>query len=575
MEQGKKKMGKVNGILINLLAVAIVGALYFYFTLPALNPQSPDFYVFIGLLCIVYVVTSIVTSGMSLGGGGIGEYIGFIKSQCLPVGILIVALILVGLIGSVISMPLFRATAYRDLLTVDTGDFSTEVVEISYDKIPMLDNQSAQRLGNRVLGDLDDMVSQFEVSPIYSQINYQGRPVRVAYLNYGDVIKWFTNREQGIPAYIILDMVTQEAEVMRVSGGMKYSPSEPLNRNLLRHLRFQYPTYMFSTPIFELDEEGNPWWICPKLEKTIGLFGGDDINGAVLMNATTGESTYYAHEDVPTWVDRVYSADLIMQQYDYHGTFVNGFINSVLGQKDVTVTTEGYNYIAMNDDVYMYTGVTSVTSDQSNVGFLLSNQRTKQTRYYRCSGATEYSAMDSAEGVVQHLGYKATFPLLLNISGEPTYFIALKDNAELVKMYAMVNVRQYTVVATGSSVGECEQQYIRLLTQNNITTEIELPETTTDGRVAEIRTAVLDGNSYYFLRLEEEDVFYSISAGSYPIVVTLNPGDLITVEHAPANTELYSTILDGYSIALKEKSAPVPVVVSPPPAVLPSETPAV
>lgn len=556
MEQGKKKMGKAKGVVINLLAVLVIGFLYFYFTLPALNFQSPDFYVFVGLLCVVYVVSAIITSGMSLGGGGLGEYVRFIKSQCLPVGILLVALILVSLVGSAISMPLFRAAAYHDLLTVETGDFAADVDEISYDKIPMLDDQSAQRLGNRILGDLDDMVSQFEVSTVYAQINYKGRPVRVAYLNYGDLVKWFTNRAEGLPAYIVIDMVTQEAEVVRLSEGIKYAPSEPLNRNLMRHLRFQFPTYMFSTPIFELDEEGNPWWVCPKLEKTIGLFGGDDIHGAVLMNAVTGECVYY--EEVPTWVDRVYSADLIVQQYDYHGTFVNGFINSILGQKDVTVTTEGYNYIAMNDDVYMYTGVTSVTSDQSNVGFLLSNQRTKQTRYYRCSGATEYSAMDSAEGVVQHLGYTATFPLLLNLSGEPTYFIALKDNAQLVKMYAMVNVRQYTVVATGASVAECEQQYIRLLAQNNITTEIELPETSTNGVIAEIRAAVLEGNSYYFLRLEGEEVFYSISAATHPIVVTMNVGDAITVEHAPANAELFSSILDGYSITLVEKAAQRP-----------------
>jgi len=560
MEQGKKGMGKAKGILINLLVVLVVGFLYFYVSLPALNPQSPDFYVFIGLLCVVYFISTLVTSGMSLSGGGPREYFRFLKTQCKPILLLFAALILVAFIGSVVSMPLFRASSYRDLLQVESGDFATEVKEISFDQIPMLDDESAQRLGNRVLGDLDDMVSQFEVSTVYSQINYQNRPVRVSYLNYGDLIKWFTNREQGLPAYIIIDMVSQEAEVVRLSEGMKYAPSEPLNRNLHRHLRFQYPTYMFATPVFEIDEEGNPWWICPRLVKTIGLFGGNDINGAVLMNAVTGESKYYAAADVPTWVDRVYSAGLIIEQYDYHGMFINGFINSMLGQKDVTVTTEGYNYIAMNDDVYMYTGVTSVTSDQSNVGFLLTNQRTKATKYYRCSGATEYSAMDSAEGVVQHLGYKATFPLLLNISGEPTYFMALKDNAALVKMYAMVNVRQYQIVATASTVAECEQQYIRLLSESGVTTPVDLPETKTEGALAEIRTAVLDGNSYYFLRLDGEEFFYSISAATNPIAVTLNVGDTVTIEHAISNTELPPAILEGYTVAVKGKASPAPIV---------------
>ncbi|MPM68756.1 hypothetical protein SDC9_115690 [bioreactor metagenome] len=327
---------------------------------------------------------------------------------------------------------------------------------------------------------------------------------------------------------------------------------------------------MFSTPVFEVDDSGHPYWICSKIEKTIGLFGGTDINGAVLMDAVTGECTYY--KDVPTWVDRVYSADLIVEQYDYHGTLGHGFFNSLFGQKDVTVTTDGYNYIAMNDDVYMYTGVTSVGSDQSNVGFLLSNQRTKETKYYMCSGATEYSAMDSAEGVVQHLSYTATFPLLLNISGEPTYFIALKDASDLVKMYAMVNVRQYQIVATATTVAECQKAYLILLAQNHITTEIEIPQTSVTGVIAEIRSAVLDGNSYYFIRLEGSDTFYSLSASTNNTVVILNLGDTVTIEHAFA-TEEPASILEGYSVTLDGTAASASPIATPTPSPAASESP--
>lgn len=539
-------------VFINILITVAVGLGYFYYSLPALNLHAQDLYVFIGLLCIVYILCALLTSGFDFAGTGNSpkEYLKFIKAQCMPIGVLLTVLILIGIVGSVISMPLFRASAYRDLLPVETGDFATEVSEASFDQIPMLDDVSAQRLGDRKLGELDEMVSQFEVSTIYTQINYQNRPVRITYLEYGDFIKWFNNRGNGLPAFIMVDMVTQEANVIRLSEGMKYSPSEHFGRNLMRHLRFTYPTYMFSTPIFEVDDSGHPYWVCSKLEKTIGLFGGTDINGAVLMDAVTGECTYC--KEVPTWVDRVYSADLIIEQYDYHGTLVNGFINSIFGQRNVTVTTDGYNYIAMNDDVYMYTGVTSVGGDQSNVGFLLSNQRTKETKYYKCSGATEYSAMSSAEGVVQHLSYKATFPLLLNISGEPTYFMALKDDAQLVKMYAMVNVRQYQVVSTGTSVAECERAYIALLAQNHITAVEELPETAISGVITEIRTAVLEGNSYYFLRLTGDDVFYSISASDNPITVVLNVGDTVTIDHAIAAGG--ESILNAYSITLDQKA---------------------
>ena len=553
----RKNLSKPGKILINLLVTVVVGFIYFYLGLPAINLQSPDFYSFIFVLCLAYVASALVTSGFrdgkTSGKARVGDYFRFIKQQCLPVGIFMVLLVVVALVGQIISLPIFRAGAYRDLLTVEDGTFAQDISQISFDKIPTLDRESAEYLGDRQMGTLSDMVSQFEYSNDSTQINYQGRPVRVAPIDYADLIKWFTNRGEGLPAYVVVDMVTQEANVVRLQEGMKYSFSEPLNRNIMRHLRFQYPTYMFDTPQFEIDEEGQPWWIAPRVVKTIGLFGGTDIKGAVLCNAITGESTYYDIADVPTWVDNVYTPQLIMQQYDYHGTLVNGFINSVLGQRDVTVTTEGYNYIALNDDVYVYTGVTSANADQSNLGFLLSNQRTKETKFYSAPGATENAAKASAQGEVQDLGYTATFPLLLNIAGEPTYFIPLKDATSLVKSYAMVNVAQYQVVTVASSVAQCEQNYIRLLSDKGITEPEELPQTTAQGTVAEIRSAVLDGNTYYYVRLDGEEVFYSLSAAKNELAVILNVGDKVTIEHAA--TESGSSILEGYSLTIDGRAA--------------------
>ena len=539
---------KASRILINILVTLVLGLLYFYVSLPAINLHDSNFYGFFFVLCIIYVVCALITSGFHMdASGGIKEYFRFIKSQCLPIGILMLLLIVIAILGTVISMPIFRAASYRDLLTVENGDFAAEVEEISFDQIPMLDEQSAQRLGDRKLGELSDMVSQFEVADDYTQINYQGRPVRVTPLNYGDLIKWFNNRSQGLPAYIIVDMVSQEAEVVRLPEGMKYSPSEPLNRNVMRHLRFTYPTYMFSTPTFEIDESGHPYWVCPKLEMTIGLFGGRDIDGAVLMDAVTGECEYY--EDVPTWVDRLYSSDIIMDQYDYYGQFHNGFLNAYFGQRDVTLTTDGWNYIAINDDVYMYTGVTSVTSDQSNIGFILTNQRTKETRFYRSAGATELSAMASANGELQNLRYTATFPLLLNVGGQPTYFMAMKDAAELVKKYAMVNVQQYQIVATGDTVAECEQNYLDMLTQHGILSgEANLSGTqVVEGAVSEIRSTVMDGNTVYFIRLIGSDLYYSVSAVDNPQAVILNEGDQVSITYRPAE----GSILSGMSLEIR------------------------
>jgi len=570
--------GRFARTLMSLVITAVVGFAYFYVSLPALNFHSSEFYSFFGLLCVVYVISVFLLSGaphdnvVRTPGERLKEWLGFVKRSCLPAGILFVAVILVAVVGQIISMPIFRAAAYRDLLTVQDGDFSTDVAQISFSEIPTLDRKSAEYLGDRQMGTLSDMVSQFEYSGDSTQINYQGRPVRVAPIAYADLFKWFTNRGSGLPAYVVVDMVTQEATVTRLTEGMKYSFSEPLNRNIMRHLRFQYPTMMFSTPEFEIDDNGHPWWIAPRVVKTIGLFGGTDIQGAVLVDAVTGESQY--HEQVPTWVDTLYVPDLIMEQYDYHGTLVNGFINSILGQRDVTITTDGYNYIAMNDDVYAYTGVTSANADQSNLGFLLCNMRTKETHFYVAPGATEKAAQQSAMGVVQDLGYVATFPLLLNIAGEPTYFIPLLDATNLVKMYAMVNVAQYQIVATGNTVSACEQTYIQMLAEKGITTPEELPQTQASGKVAEIRTAVLNGNTFYFLRLEEDDIFYAVSAAQNRDVVTLNVGDTVTIDHAVPDEGAGSSILDGYTLEILTREKPsFTVNAGGPAAVLPEPLP--
>ena len=518
--------------LINLAVTLLFGLGYFYFELPALNFHAEEFYVFVFLLCAVYCVCAVLTSGFQ--GEGVKGYFGFVKKQCTIPFFVVIALIAATVIGGLTSWVVLRAGSYSELLSVQTGDFASEVEEISYDQIPMLDKDSAERLGSRALGELSDMVSQFEILPSYTQINYQGRPVRVTSLAYGDLVKWFTNRSDGLPAYLIIDMVTQEAEVVRLDEGMKYTTAEHFGRYLPRHLRFHYPTFMFADPVFEIDEEGHPYWVCPRMVKTIGLFGGTDIQGAVLVDAVTGESQYY--EEVPSWVDHVYDADLIMEQYDYYGMYHNGFINSMFGQRDVTLTTDGYNYIAIGDDVYMYTGVTSVTSDQSNIGFILSNQRTKETHFYSVSGATEASAQASAQSQVQQMNYIATFPLLLNIADQPTYFMALKGNDGLVKMYAMVNVQQYNIVETGGTVAECEANYRRTLADNGLISDSESEAAPSDqeevsGAIAEIRTAVLEGNSYYFLRLEGEGTFYAVNAAENPLAVILNVGDQVTISY--------------------------------------------
>ncbi len=525
--------------LISAVVMLLFGAINFYFSLPAINIHSPGFLGFIFSLCIAYGVAYFYQCHRA----GVQEITiednrpkisGTLK---ILIGIAVVCG-LIWVVGGLWGAQIFNAGSYRDLLTVEDGDFSKDVSEITYDNIPRLDSDSAKMLGDRKMGELSDMVSQFAVLDNYTQINYQGRPVRVTPFEYADIFKWFSNVGDGIPGYLMIDMLTQEVELVRLEEGMKYSPAEHFNRYLERHLRFQYPTKLFAEPTFEVDESGTPYWICSTYQYTIGLYGGKDIEGAVLVNAVTGESEYYDVADVPAWVDRVYTAELIIEQYDYYGEYVNGYWNSVFAQKDCTITTDGYNYMAIGDDVYMYTGVTSMAADQSNIGFILCNQRTKETKFYAIPGAEEYSAMNSAEGQVQEMRYTATFPLLLNIADEPTYFIALKDASSLVKMYAMVNVQQYQIVVAADTVEECENLYIQRLEKAGKVEkeEIVVKEATVSGKIAEIRSAVVDGNTCYYYKLEGSEPTYALSVATDERAVILNVGDAVTFTYDPEKT---------------------------------------
>lgn len=540
----KKGLGILK--LIACVAVAVIAAVYYYIQLPAINIHSLGFWKFIIFIMIIATMAVwIMNHDKSKEGRqfvnkmAAKDYIFDFKTRSGAlifklVGGVTILLVVIYFVGNIISSPIINASKYQKLLTVETRNFTDDIKEVSYDKIPLLDKDSASIIGTRVMGTMVDMVSQYEVDDMYSQINYKEKPVRVTPLRYGNLIKWFTNHRNGIPAYIRIDMTTQEAECVRLSEGIKYSESDHFSRYIYRHLRFAYPTYIFDDINFEIDDNGTPYWVCPVKKYNIGLFGGQTVGRVVLCNAITGEMTDYDVKDVPTWVDKVYSAELLIDLYDYNGSLKHGFINSVLSQKDCLKTTDGYNYIALEDDVWVYTGITSVGQDNSNVGFVLMNQRTMETRYYEVSGAEEYSAMDSAKGRVQNLGYTATFPLIINVSSQPTYFMALKDGAGLVKSYAMLNIEKYQNVAIGDSVLQCESNYIKLLKDNGIVEE-QQPEVKETKKVkdiiSKIMSVVIDGNTHMYIMLSQSDSIYDVDVSKYVDIIRYSEGMEITLEY--------------------------------------------
>ena len=542
---------KILGFAIPTAVTVVFAALYFYLMIPAINLRSAEFWAYIILDALVFLTIYIkvnkpaffyeVKSWLkecfngSLSANAKAKTQGAVKVSAPPmprwlkVTLIVIAsvLALVIVITIVTSSKLFRAADYQAMLSVEKSDFVEDIAELPISQIPIVDRDTAERLGSRKIGEVVELVSQFNVSTYYSQINYKNKPFRVSPLEYADILKWISNRSEGIPYYVAIDMATQETELVKLEEGIKYSPSEYFNRDLNRHIRFNYPTKMFENLSFEINDDGHPFWVMSYYDYTFGLFGGKDIEGIILVDAVTGEIEDYVLKDVPQWIDLAYSPELAIELANNWGTLTNGFFNSIFVQRDVVVTTEGYNYIANDDDVWLYTGITSVSSDESNIGFILINMRTKEARNYMINGAEEYSAMESAQGQIQEKGYNSTFPILINVENKPSYFLSLKDNAGLVKAYAFVSVTDYQIVGVGDTIDGAKKEYLRMLGIEADENDIGETESIS-GEISDIASAVKDGNTLYYILVGGE--IYTANISVSDILPFLKAGDKVVFD---------------------------------------------
>lgn len=508
---------------IIILATLVIMLAFFFVTLPALNFMAQEFYSFLIFAVLVYNGLNLIFGKMSI------MRTGFVS--IILVGLLIVAPIVLGFL----SQPIFNAKRYSALIPVEDANFAETVEEVSYDKVPVVDRDAAVVIGARQMGSVQEVVSQFEINENYTQINIKGVPVRVSPLAYSDLIKYFLNFRNGIPYYVQIDMATQEADLIRLAEPLKYSKSDILMRDITRNIRFRHPTKMFGETNFEVDDEGKGFYITSVLTRRIGMFGGTDVKGAIVTNGSTGESTYYDVADVPSWVDRVYPSSLVIQQLDYKGSLAGGFINSIFGQRNVTRTTQGYNYVPLKDDIYLYTGSTSIRSDSSNLGFYFVNLRTKEAKFFSVPSADEFSAMNSATGQIQEKNYTPAFPVLLNIQDRPTYLIGLKDASGLAKMFALVDAENYQNVSVADNVQDVMNQYYDRMDTSGI------PSADADEQsivIERIQSVVIDGNTIYYIMARGEDTVYVGNAKKLgaPIVFA-KPGDTLKVFGNPKDNQ--------------------------------------
>ena len=496
----------VKKTIISLIIVAVLEFAAFYAFLPPLNIHSMEFWQFQGVFAVMFLILTFTMPKETDSG---------LKYNIVSkiVGIVIIIGVVLVIVGNIISAKIFNAGKYSSLIDIKDTKFENIIKPTdTITDVALMDTDSAKVVGQRAIGALSDVVSQYEISEEYSQIALKGEPMKVASLEYAGFFKWFNNRKDGIPGYVLVDAVDFEADYVKLEKPIKYTPSGWFNDNLERHMRFKYPTAIFEGYYFELDEEGKPYYICPTMTAKVGMFAGYDVNGVVICDPCTGDCVKYDLDKVPNWVDRVYDGELIQQKYNWYGELSDGFWNSIIGQKDCKKATEDYGYKVMDNDVWIYTGVTSVIDDSSNIGFVMVNARTGKASYFNVAGAEEFSAMEAAEGQVQNLGYDAAFPSLINIDGRPTYFMVLKDKGSLVKQYALVDVKKYSIVATGTTQKDTLNTYRKLLKENGIsaktsTESMEKQYAHQQVTVKNIRFANIGEDTYVYITDQNGNVY--------------------------------------------------------------------
>lgn len=541
----------IKRLIISLLITVVAEFIAFYIILPPFNIHAIEFWEFQGFFFLVFLILTISTSGKKK----VKVRYNIVSKI---VGIVLVLGVVAVIIGSIASAKIFNAKRYASLLDIENTKFEDSIKKSdTISDIALMDTSSARVVGQRAIGALSDVVSQYQINDDYSQIALNGSPMKVATLEYAGFFKWFNNRGSGIPGYVLVDAVEFEADYVKLDNPIKYTMSGWFNDNLERHLRFQYPTAIFEGYYFELDEEGNPYYICPTMTARIGLFGGYDVNGVVICDPCTGECTRYGLGEIPRWVDRVYDGDLIETKYNWHGMLADGFWNSIIGQKDCKKTTDDYGYKVIDNDVWIYTGVTSVIDDSSNIGFVMVNARTGKASYFNVAGAEEFSAMEAAEGQVQNLGYDAAFPSLINIDGRPTYFMVLKDKGNLVKQYALVDVKKYSIVATGTTQKDTLTTYRKLLKENGITTTDSSEDLSKiydkiNIEVKEIKYVNMAEETFVYITDENGNVYKEKFADDETLVF-IGQGDYINIYYdtnedtAIRNIQAWEKIKDGES----------------------------
>lgn len=534
--------------LIALIPTVIIGLLINYLALPAINLQSYGFLSFVLVMLVTYLVFCVIFS-INSEGDEVFSFFDYVIS-----GITIFVLVAI-LLCSFISSELFHWKEYQGMIEIeqhDEADFASDVASsTNIANLAVVDVETARNVGDRTLANIPNP-SWYEIDSEYNLILYQGKQYRISPVNYGGIFKYFSASSTGLPGYVLVDAVTQEAQLVQLEEPIRYSPSALFEYNLKRHLRNQYPSAIFGKSFFEIDEQGNPYWITSVQNPHIGPLGGMMEDSFIITDACTGESTEYTVENLPEWVDHAFDLDYLMRLVEYNYSLVRGLFN--FSNTDVYHTSyqyrsnseedgyfAGYNTTLSKDGIVFFSGVTPANNSESIIGFILANPRTGVVKFYSSIGAEESSAQAAVEGLVSDLKYTATYPTIINVEGKPTYFMTLKDGAELIQRFALCNVANYSIAVQAPTVEEALALYLDRIGVSietpEETQEVEKETYTTSGVISFLSQVAVDGTTYYYFQLEGDNNLYLSSIKLNPNQVFMTVSSNVSIEYQETETE--------------------------------------
>jgi hypothetical protein len=545
MQIEKPNINNLKGIILAIPIIIIISAIWLYFFQPEINIKSPGS---ILVILLLIAIDAFILAIFKQKKNKQKTEINILDLKAFKLAgfysILGLLYFLYIIIGGISGAHIIRAKAYVEQMPMEVmeiDDFAEQVSpqSIGTSTLPIIDREIALR---KAEGQLSTYGSQYSIGNSFTLINIKEdgveRLVRVAPLEYNGLVVAATHYNKGSVGYVMVDVVTEEAKFVEVEEGIKYLESGLLNRNLSRYIWMHYPTSLVTEYSFEIDDEGTPYWVASVYDNEVGLFSGQNPIGAIIVNAVNGDINRYDIKDVPLWVDRVIPSEQAMTQANNALTYKNGWFNATFGaKKEVFNLTEEYNYLSLNGKTYMYSGVTSPNNaDETSVGFILVDLRNKEARMYRIQGITEYRAMEIARNhqSVKAQNLNATEPLLVNIEGQPTYFLTLKNSVQR-QWYVLVRVSDGAIVLN-QNLRNCKSEYISLLTNQNgspVTAGLE----SFSGIVSRIREA--QGDTLEFVFANDVDKIYIVPVSLGVDTRFLQAGDKVTVKFLPSDDGTY------------------------------------